>query len=224
MAASFGQMWMPEGVPDTAQREPLNCCCCPDPAIDPEGARRYIEASIHLMEAEDRDAGNEAGDSETAALRARLAEADQLYRDCLDCLKTSAADNGLLFTETRALKSRIRTLEAEVPPGYAKLPSGEVVPVLGWFWRTKDGAIVARTDERVYVCEGLDGYTRWSGKVVPTLFCNWLNKSDSGWQGNPTASMKFAAPDGGWHCWSTREACEAAIAARAATSPIGGVA
>lgn len=99
-----------------------------------------------------------------------------------------------------------------IPPNHVQLHNGEIVPVLGSFWRTKDGAIVARPDRIVYVCEGLDGYTRWSGKVVAMLFQNWLNKTDSEWAGNPSVGAKSRCPDGGWHCWSTREAAESAIA------------
>ena len=92
------------------------------------------------------------------------------------------------------------------------LPDGIVVPVVGSFYRTTDGVIVARTEYIVYAFESLDGYTQWSGKVVPIKYGTWLNKSDSEWAGNPSIETKRNCPDGRWGCYSSPEAALAAAA------------
>lgn len=191
---------------------PLNLGECPEwiDGLD-SGETRADRCTTHHNACDCREA---ARDAEIAAPRARVAT--------LEAEAISGDDR--LSHDIALLRTRVATLEAECPSGHVKMPHGDVVRVLGRFWETRDGVIVARPDCVVYVCEGTDGYTRWSGKVVPMLFQNWLNKTDSEWAGNPSVGTKSQCPDGGWYCWSTREACEAAIAARAATGPIGGVA
>lgn len=85
-------------------------------------------------------------------------------------------------------------------------------------WKTADGVYVARPDDIVYVYEATDGYSRWSGKIIPIKFSTWLDKSDPDWQGHPSTHLKRQCPDGAWNCYSTPEAAEGARL-RAALAP-----
>lgn len=77
-------------------------------------------------------------------------------------------------------------------------------------WKTADGVYIARPDDIVYVYEATDGYSRWSGKIIPIKFSTWLDKSDPDWQGHPSTHLKRQCPDGAWNCYSTPEAAEGA--------------
>lgn len=77
-------------------------------------------------------------------------------------------------------------------------------------WKTADGVYVARPDDIVYVYEATDGYSRWSGKIIPIKFSTWLDKSDPDWQGHPSTHLKRQCPDGAWNCYSTPDAAEGA--------------
>ena len=84
------------------------------------------------------------------------------------------------------------------------------VKFLGVPYKTTDGVVVGRWDAIGYCYEALDGYTRWSGKIIPIKFSTWLDKDDPDWKGHPSGEFKRKCPDGRWGFYSTREAAEAA--------------
>ncbi len=104
---------------------------------------------------------------------------------------------------------------AAVPAGCVRDDKGVDRKVLmassGPLWYlTTDGCVVPNTSAFVFSYELAPG-CRFTGKIIAMKYQTWF---DNRWDDCLPARWTDRAPDGVWGCYSTREAAQAALAAR----------